>query len=168
MGGRDTAHGIQDGHWQVSSLLACVCAKSLQSRLTVCYHMDCSLPDSSVHGFSNSRIHELELMSLMSPVLAGRFFTTSDTQEAHPTLLTFFKSSSIAFQIKGKSLVWREGGLLVTKPSFFQIWLLDALVFSQSLWSTPGPLHMLFPSPFVKSSLFSIFLCFRAPVSEWN
>ena len=33
-------------------LLAYVCAKSLQSRLTLCYHMDHSLPDSSVHGFS--------------------------------------------------------------------------------------------------------------------
>ena len=104
MGGRDTAHGIQDGHWQVSSLLAHGCAKSLQSCLTVCYRMDCSLPDSSVHGFSNSRIHELKLMSLMTPVLAGRFFTTSDTQEAYPALLTVLQIFFHRFSDKGQNL----------------------------------------------------------------
>ena len=30
----------------------CVCAKSLQPCLTLCNHLDCSLPGSSVHGFS--------------------------------------------------------------------------------------------------------------------
>jgi len=37
---------------------ACVCAKSLQSCLTVCYPMDCSPPGSSVHGILQARILE--------------------------------------------------------------------------------------------------------------
>ena len=59
--------------------------------------MDCSQPDSSVHGILQARILEwvaipssrdlpnsgIEPESLMSPALAGRFFTTSTTWEAH-------------------------------------------------------------------------------------
>ena len=37
---------------------ACVCAKSLQSCLTLCYPMDHSLPGSSVHGILQARILE--------------------------------------------------------------------------------------------------------------
>ena len=61
--------------------------------------MDCSLPGSSVHGILQERILEwvarkpppppgnppdpgVKLMSVMSPELAGRFFTTSATWEA--------------------------------------------------------------------------------------
>ena len=48
--------------------------------------MDCSPPDSSVHGILPSLgdlLHTgVELMSLMSPALAGEFFTASATQEA--------------------------------------------------------------------------------------
>ena len=36
----------------------CVCAKSLQSRPTLCDLMVCSLPDSSVHGILQARILE--------------------------------------------------------------------------------------------------------------
>ena len=57
--------------------------------------MDCSLPGSSVHGILQARILEwvaipspgdlldpgMELTSLMSPALAGRFFTISATWE---------------------------------------------------------------------------------------
>ena len=57
--------------------------------------MDCSLPGSSVHGILQARILEwvamsssrgssqprMESMSLLSPALAGRFFTTSTTWE---------------------------------------------------------------------------------------
>ena len=35
-----------------------VCALSLQSYLTLCDPMDCSLPGSSVHGISQARILE--------------------------------------------------------------------------------------------------------------
>ena len=69
-------------------------ARSLQSCPTLCDPMDCSLPGSSVHGILQARIQEdppspgdlpypgTEPMSLMSPALAGGFFTTSATWEA--------------------------------------------------------------------------------------
>ena len=70
-------------------------AKSLQSHLTLCNLMDCGLLCSSAIGFSR-RILEWITMpssrgisptqgsnpSLMSPVLAGKFFTTGATWEA--------------------------------------------------------------------------------------
>ena len=72
------------------------CAKLLQSCLTFCYPMDCSLPGSSVHWILQARILQwvampsfrdlphpgIEPMSLMSPSLAGGFFTTSAVWEA--------------------------------------------------------------------------------------
>ena len=72
-------------------------AKLLQSCPTLCDPMDCSPPGSSVHGILQARILEkgchfllqgifltlgIELTSLMSPALAGGFFTTSTTWEA--------------------------------------------------------------------------------------
>ena len=56
--------------------------------------MDCSQPASSVHGILQGSglpcpppgdlpDQGIEPMLLMSPVLAGRFFTTSATSEAH-------------------------------------------------------------------------------------
>ena len=77
--------------------------KSLQSCLTLCSSMDCSFPGSSVHGDSpgknSGRGHPLpgdlpaqgiEPVSLMFPVLAGRFFTTSATWEAQELLKLFY------------------------------------------------------------------------------
>ena len=65
----------------------CVCVRAL----TLCDPMDCSLPGSSVHGIFQARIlewvaisysggssrPEIELTSLVSPALAGGFFTTA-------------------------------------------------------------------------------------------
>ena len=65
-------------------------AKSLQSCPALCDPMDCSLPGSSVHEIFQARLLEwlpltnpgdipdlgIELTSLVSPALAGRFFTT--------------------------------------------------------------------------------------------
>ena len=63
--------------------------------------MDCSLPGFSVCGILQARILEkvvipsgpgvlpnpgIEPVSLMTPALAGRFFTTSATWEAHFSL----------------------------------------------------------------------------------
>ena len=76
-----------------------VCACTL-SRVQLCDPMDCSLPGSSVHGIFQVRILEqvpfpspgdlpdpgIELESLMSPSLVGRFFTTSSTWEAQQNL----------------------------------------------------------------------------------
>ena len=39
-------------------MCVCVCPKSLQSCLTLCDPMDCSQPDSSVHGILQARILE--------------------------------------------------------------------------------------------------------------
>ena len=65
--------------------------------LTLCDSMDCSLLGSSVHGNFQARILEwvampppgdlpdpaIKPLSLMSLALAGGFFTTSATWEAH-------------------------------------------------------------------------------------
>ena len=72
-------------------------AKSFQSCLTLCDPVDHSLTGSSVHGVLQARILEWVAMpssgdhsdteikpaSLMSPALAGGFFTTNTTWEAH-------------------------------------------------------------------------------------
>ena len=73
-----------------------LCAKSLQSCLTVCDPMDCSLQAPLSMGFSRQEYWSelpfpspgdlpdpgIEPISLMSPALAGKFFTTSTTWEA--------------------------------------------------------------------------------------
>ena len=75
------------------SIFSSVCAKLLQSCPALCDPMDCSLPGPSVHGifqeecwsglpFSSSGDlpnTRIEPRSLMSPVLASGFFTTSTT-----------------------------------------------------------------------------------------
>ena len=77
--------------------LVCVHAKSLHLCLTLCDPMDHNLLGSSVHEIFQARILEwvafplpgdlpdpgIEPVSLMSPALAGGFFTTSATWEAH-------------------------------------------------------------------------------------
>ena len=55
-------------------------AKSLQSCLTLCNPMDCSLPGSSIHGILPDP--GFEPTSLTSPALAGGFFITSAIWEA--------------------------------------------------------------------------------------
>ena len=75
-----------------SKLKDCYKSKSKisQSCSTLCGPMDCSLPDSSVHGIFQARIvewvaisnsrgssqPETEPTSLVSPALTGRLFTT--------------------------------------------------------------------------------------------
>ena len=73
-------------------------AKLLQSCPTLWDLMDCSPPHSSVHGILQARILEwaamplpgdlpdpdIEPTSLVSPSLAGRFFTISASWEAPP------------------------------------------------------------------------------------
>ena len=74
----------------------CMCARLL-SRVQLCGRMDSSPPGSYVHGIFQARVLEraaiflpqenlpdpgMEL-SLESPALAGRFFTTSDTWDSH-------------------------------------------------------------------------------------
>ena len=72
-------------------------AKSLQSCPTLCNPMNYSSPASSVHGILQARILEwvtmlssrnlpdpgIKPVSLAPAALAGRFFTTNSTWEAH-------------------------------------------------------------------------------------
>ena len=83
---------------QARRTLQCVRAKSLQSCLTLCDPMDYSQPGSSAQEILQARILEwvalllsrdlpdpgIKPVSLTSPRLAGRFFTTSTTREAPP------------------------------------------------------------------------------------
>ena len=80
---------------------ACACAKLLQSYPTLCDPMASIPPGCSAHEILQARILEwiampssgdlphpgTELMFLTSPVLAGGFFTSSTTLEAHQELL---------------------------------------------------------------------------------
>ena len=84
-------------------------AKSFQSRPTLCNPMDHSLSSFSVHGILQARILELVAMpssqgsswtrgplSLVSPALTGRLFTTYSTWET-----PFCSSSSIEYDWRG-------------------------------------------------------------------
>ena len=76
---------------------AWVRAKSLQSCLTLCNPIYCSLPGSSVHGIFQARILEwvampslrdlpdpgIELASLMSPATTGRFLPLAPPGKPH-------------------------------------------------------------------------------------
>ena len=87
----------------------CLHAKLLQSCLTLCDPMDYSPPGSFVHGILQARIQEwlpcpppghlpypgTEPASLLSPALAGGFFTTSTTWEAHALYSYFIYSSKV-------------------------------------------------------------------------
>ena len=78
------------------------CYVCVLSCLTLCEPMHYSLPGSSVHGILQARILESVAISsrrgssrprhqttfLASPALAGEFFTTSATWEAHPLVQT--------------------------------------------------------------------------------
>ena len=48
---------FSDSAWELK-VLTCVHARSLESWLTLCNPMDCSLPGSSVHGILQARILE--------------------------------------------------------------------------------------------------------------
>ena len=81
----------------VSALAVCLVT---QLRLILCDALDCILPGSSLPGILQARILEwvacpppgdlpnpgIKPMSLISPALAGRFFTNSTTWEAQDSL----------------------------------------------------------------------------------
>ena len=70
---------LRTSHLGILCLLLCVCAKSLQSCLILCDPTNCSLPCPSPGTLPDPGIKP---MALMSPALAGGFFTTSATWEA--------------------------------------------------------------------------------------
>ena len=79
-----------------------MCAKPLQLCPTLCNPIDCSFSGSSVHGILQARILEcvatprdlpdpgIEPVSLTSPALADRFFTTNAIWKAHSGTLYMF------------------------------------------------------------------------------
>ena len=82
---------------RVRSFHVCICVYMLShfTRLTLCIPVDCRLPGSSVHGIFRQEYWSglpclppgdlpklgIKPMSLTSPALAGRFFTTSTIWE---------------------------------------------------------------------------------------
>ena len=84
-------------NWFCSERIWKLHAKSLQLCPSLWDPVDCSPPGSSVHGILQARILEwvampssrgssrprIEALSFTSPALAGRFFITSATWEAH-------------------------------------------------------------------------------------
>ena len=73
-----------------------MCAKLLQSCLTLCHPMDCIPPGSSVMGFSRKEYWSglpcppgdlpkpgIKLVSLTTPALAGQFLTTTATMKTN-------------------------------------------------------------------------------------
>ena len=101
-----TCGQIDDVDW-----LCVLGAKALQSCPGLCDPMGYSLPGSSVHRILQARILEylampsprgssepgIEPMSLMSPALAGGFFTTSATAESS---IPQHKVKSLMFETK--------------------------------------------------------------------
>ena len=91
-------------------------AKLLQACLTLCDPMDCSPPDSSVHGILQARILEwvplldfpnpgIEPASLASPALAGRFFSilclfNTQLSKAKPRPISEDKSMFFAWKLE--------------------------------------------------------------------
>ena len=100
----------------LESLISLLNAKLLQSCPNLCNPMDCSLPGSSVYGVSQARILEWVAILLqkifpsqgsnpgllVSPALAGEFFTISTTWKASINLLSsaFLKTSTAALFIR--------------------------------------------------------------------
>ena len=96
-------------------------AKSLQPCPALCDRVDCSLPGSSVHGIFQARTVEwvatsplgnllnpgIEPVSLMSPALAGGFFTSSTTWKAIFHSNSPF-SSVIIFPAKNTVDIWQN------------------------------------------------------------
>ena len=102
----------------------CVCAKSSQSCLNVCDPMDCRPSDSCIHWILQARMlvwdatpssrgssppRDWRNMCLMSPELAGKFFTISATWESLQTLYSSVNGiyySRVSNQLGFCSLLW--------------------------------------------------------------
>ena len=64
-----------------------VCAKLLQSCLTLCDPMDCSLPGSCVHGIFQARILEWGAIAFSMNVLVLFILISCEIQSGHYHLL---------------------------------------------------------------------------------
>ena len=136
-----------------------MCAKLLQSCLTLCDPIHYRPPGSPVHeiskqeylgGFSRPPLGDLpnpaiKLTSLMSPALAGGFFTTSTKWEAR-ILDTWYQSNS--FHVWGLTNIY----ILTCKLSIFLI-----ASFLKIILSCMGCLYGLDINPFSLTLLANIF-----------
>ena len=101
------------------------CANLLQLCLTFCDSMDCSPLDSSVHEFSRQEYCSglivpypgdlldlgIKPQSLRSSALAGGYFTSSATWEAHIMYICILKLALyiyIIYKYVGKCLFWNS------------------------------------------------------------
>ena len=115
-----------------------VCAKLLQSCLTLCNPMDCSLPGSSVHGISQARIPEWVAISFSrassqprdrtrvfcGSCIAGRFFTAESLGKPRGLDRYFSNNMGASLAIWGteglpdsKANEGREVGLVVREET---------------------------------------------------
>ena len=90
----------------------CVCVLVTQSCPTLCNTMDCSPPGSSVHRISQAKILEWVAISfsrgsshreikLMSPALAGGFFTAKPPGKPSPTQYAILLSLASSVKTQG-------------------------------------------------------------------
>ena len=124
-------------------------AKWLQSCLTLCDPMDCSLPVSFVHGIFQARIQEwvpcpppgdlsntgIKPLPLSSPALSCRFFITRITWEAQYFLTWSYISSILPHWIHplDPSLILPLPLFLTKGPPFSSCYL--------CMWSSPQLVH---------------------------
>ena len=149
---------------------ACMCAKSLQSGSTLCDAMDCSPPDSSVHGILQARIlkwvampssrrsSQLRIWTQVSR-FAGRFFTAEPPGQPRPHSSAPQKSgkrlsiTDIVHSFWFSNVVWKYHYLGFWGVGFF-FWfgvpLHPGSVSLSSPWSPQrltGPRTLTLPSP---------------------
>ena len=118
-------------------LYVCAC-QATQSCLTLSEPMDCSLPGPSVHGIFQTRILEWlpfpspgdlldPKIEAMSPILAGRFFTT--VPPGKPSFLFFFFFEGLKLEPDMST---------TTQRGFHAV---NAGGPSQGDWGRPHPMH---------------------------
>ena len=125
-------------------------AKSLLLCPTLCDPMNCSWPGSSVHGILQARILEwvvmtssrglpdpgIEPTSLISPALAGGFFTTRATGEAHhhnPTPVLFPLPEPKSYSRNNNLHISWQHELCLRSCCVFRsrdLWHLDSITYS--------------------------------------
>ena len=74
-------------------MAACVCAKSLQSCLTLCDPMDCSPPGSTVHGILKARILEWAAISFSNAIPRALLTLHKERRSSKRVLLMTVDSS---------------------------------------------------------------------------
>ena len=128
-----------------------MCAQSLQSCPTLCDPMDCSPPGSSVHGDSPGKkigvgchfFLQGIFLTLMSPALAGLFFTTSVTWELpdyyNPPIKCLSTNLIILNNISTGLVFWNENLIMTVHLTFGTLILLYIFL----LFSQPGRISFL-------------------------